>query len=73
MVTDLAPDEAEAKEDEGGDRRLETDELGHESFGAVQFLLEFAGAEVWGPKAAPRRGKFCRVEPSILSGARASG
>ena len=47
MITYVAPAEAQTKEGEGGDRGLEADELGHESLGAVQFLLEFADAEVW--------------------------
>ena len=34
-------------EDEGGGRRVEADELGPESLGTVQLLLEFAEADVW--------------------------
>ena len=35
MVTDLAPAEAEAKEDEGGGRGLVADELGQKSLGST--------------------------------------
>ena len=38
----MAPNEAEAKKDEGCGWRLELDELSHESFGTVQFVMEYA-------------------------------
>ena len=43
-------------------------ELGRESLGTVQFLLELRTQKSVGPKAAPRRAKFYRDKPSILSG-----
>ena len=60
MLADLAPAGAKTSVDEGGGWRLEADELGHESPGAVQLVLEFAETKVWGPKAAPRRATSCR-------------
>ena len=57
MVTDPAPFEADAKEDKGSGWRLQADELGHESLGAVQLFSEFTGHKRGGPKAAPRRAK----------------
>ena len=50
MTADLTPAEAAGKKDAGFGPGLEADELGHESFGTVQFVLDFAEAEVWGSR-----------------------
>ena len=50
VTADLTPAEAEGKNDAGFGPGLEADELGHESFGTVQFVLDFAEAEVWGSR-----------------------
>ena len=47
MTADLTPAEAPGKKDAGFGPGLEADELGHESFGTVQFVLDCAEAEVW--------------------------
>ena len=63
MATDLAPSEAEAKEDKGGGQRLEADEGSRESLGAVQLFLEFAEAEVrgWLNRATRRTSRWKHV------------
>ena len=50
MTADLTPAEAPGKKDAGFGPGLEADELGHESFGTVQFVLDFAEAEIWGSR-----------------------
>ena len=47
VVAELAPTEAEAKEHEGGGGGLGPHDLGHESFSAVQLLLEFPERKIW--------------------------
>ena len=47
MIADLAQSVAETKKDRNCGWRLQPDELSHEFFGTVQFVLEFAEAEVW--------------------------
>ena len=56
MTADLTPAEPETKNDEGGGWGL-ADDLGHESFGTVQFDLDFAEAEIWGAESSTLEGE----------------
>ena len=66
MEADLAPAEAEAKEDEGGGR--EANEQGHETLGAGQLLLKFAEAEIRETEGGVQKREACVVSnlPSCL-------
>ena len=73
-VPDLTPAEEETKKDEGGGRGPEADELGHESLGTVQLLLQVSEEEVRKAESGnPREWSISRIGPSILLGLRADG
>ena len=64
MVADLAPSEADAKEDENDRGRLEARELGLDALGSSMFEQHSSGR-----KAAPRKEK----QPSSRRGERRTG
>ena len=68
-VADLAPAEAEAKEDEGSDWGQEAHDLGHESLGTRQLPLELEEAEAGGTEGCSPQGEACVVSnPPSCSG-----
>ena len=74
VIADLAPAEAKAKEDEGGGWTLEADELGHESLGTVELLLEFLEAEVRRAENSTQESEACVLsDTSILPELRIGG